>query len=1045
MKTYLLILLFIVNCITVRSQNLPPYLPANGLVAWYPFNGNSNDESGGENHGTAVGGAILSSDRFGNPDKAFSFDGSGYIYGSSSNFPSGARSISMWYYGIDIGVGTNGKQLFGYGGGPCGSGWIVNFDNPDQNVGPGNIEVQGHCLSFRKYSAYPNPINQSWHHVVVTYDGITLKFYFDGVLRDSYLVTVATTNISGKQFGIGAYVNESGLVPYTHAVWPWFKGKVDDIAVFNRSLSDQEIINLYTAPIPPIITSFSPQSGPVGMTVTITGTGFSTTLANNIVWFGATKAVVTGATSTTLTVIVPIAAAYQPITVTVNGLTAYSKKTFLVTFPGGVNLDANSFASKVDFPTGANSHDTVIGDIDGDGKPDVVITKAGSNTVSIFRNTSIAGTVTTASFASKVDFATGASPIRASIGDVDGDGRLDLVVANQLGNSVSVLRNTSTSGFINSSSFAAKADFAAGNSPYGTAIVDVDGDGRAEIIVTNYLSNSVSVLRNIGAAGSITAGTFAPKVDFSMGSANARAPSIGDIDGDGKPDIVVASDNNNTVSVFRNTSTTGSITASSFAPKVDFATGSNPFDAAIGDVDGDGKLDLVVPNFVSSTVSVFRNTSSAGSITTNSFSQRVDFTTGSSAIEAAIGDFDGDGKPDFIVANYYSNTVSVFKNNSTQGAITSSSFASKVDFATGTNPYGTAIGDVDGDGKPDLLVTNKGSSTVSVLRNATLTSQVISFSPLASKVYRDAPFDLAATSTSGLSITYASSDPSIASIVGNTVTVKKAGTITITAAQNGNAIYAPAVSAEQTLVIQKADQIISFTSLTSVSETIDTFTVNATSTSGLSVNFNSSNTDKISIDQNVVTVHKPGSVTITASQDGDDNYNAAESIGQTICILPQKPVITAVGLDSENAVLTSSSVNGNQWYRNETILTGATSQTHSIKEEGVYQVKVTIDGCASEKSDQYSIIVTDIIDAEDTRSINLYPNPAGQELRIELTGVQESEFSELIAYDLTGKVITKQTMKGKSLSFLIDQFPSGNYVLHISNRYFVLSARFTKR
>ncbi len=101
---------------------------------------------------------------------------------------------------------------------------------------------------------------------------------------------------------------------------------------------------------------------------------------------------------------------------------------------------------------------------------------------------------------------------------------------------------------------------------------------------------------------------------------------IGDIDGDGKPDLVVANFTSNTVSVFRNTSTSGSITTGSFAAKVDFTTGTNPVSIAIGDIDGDGKPDLVVTNNGSNSVSVFRNTSTSGSITTGSFAARVDFT-----------------------------------------------------------------------------------------------------------------------------------------------------------------------------------------------------------------------------------------------------------------------------------------------------------------------------------------------------------------------------------------------------------------------------------
>ena len=115
--------------------------------------------------------------------------------------------------------------------------------------------------------------------------------------------------------------------------------------------------------------------------------------------------------------------------------------------------------------------------------------------------------------------------------------------------------------------------------------------------------------------------------------------------------------------------------------------------------------------YSSNTVSVFRNTSTSGTI---SFAAKVDFTTGTHPYSVSIGDIDGDGKPDLAVANYSSNTVSVFRNTSTSGTM---SFAAKVDFTTGTTPHSVSIGDIDGDGKPDLAVANQDSNTVSVFRN----------------------------------------------------------------------------------------------------------------------------------------------------------------------------------------------------------------------------------------------------------------------------------------------------------------------------------------
>jgi hypothetical protein len=400
------------------------------------------------------------------------------------------------------------------------------------------------------------------------------------------------------------------------------------------------------------ITSFSPASAKPGDAVTLTGSGFNTTAANNIVFFGATRATVTAATATSITATVPTGATYAPITLLNTGtvLACGSRSNFNPIYaPAKSGIGTGDFLPRVDLGTGNRPNSVAIGDVDGDGKPDLALANRNSNTVSVLRNTSTSGSV---GFADKEDFGTGSEPFSVAIGDVDGDGKPDLAVANVGSGRVSVLRNTSTSGTV---SFAAKVDFGTGSQP-----------------------NSVA---------------------------------IGDLDGDGKPDLAVANRGSNTVSVLRNTSTSGSV---GFADKVDFVTGSAPFSVAIGDADGDGKPDLAVANNASNTVSVLRNTSTSGSV---GFADKVDFVTGTRPYSVAIGDADGDGKPDLVVANVNSTTVSVLRNTSTSGTV---SFATKVDFGTGTNPYSVAIGDVDGDGKPDLAVANAGSNTVSVLLNANI-------------------------------------------------------------------------------------------------------------------------------------------------------------------------------------------------------------------------------------------------------------------------------------------------------------------------------------
>ena len=350
--------------------------------------------------------------------------------------------------------------------------------------------------------------------------------------------------------------------------------------------------------------------------------------------------------------------------------------------------NATTFAPKVDLATDSNILSVSVGDFNGDGKLDLAVANNGSNTVSVLlRNTANTG------FDPKVDLATGSNPISVSIGDFNGNGKLDLAVANLVSNTVSVLlRNTDNTGFD------PKVDFATGVSPHSISVGDFNGDGKTDIAVANSGSNTVSVLlRNAANTG------FDPKVDIATGS-HPRSVSVGDFNGDGKNDLAVANLYSSTVSVLlRNAANTG------FDPKVDFATGVSPDSISVGDFNGDGKTDIAVANSGGNTVSVLlRNAANTG------FDPKIDVATGSNPISVSVGDFNGDGKLDLAVANYNSNTVSVLLRNTAN-----TGFDPKVDFATGVSPDSISVGDFNGDGKLDLAVANYGSSTVSVLLNNT--------------------------------------------------------------------------------------------------------------------------------------------------------------------------------------------------------------------------------------------------------------------------------------------------------------------------------------
>ena len=222
------------------------------------------------------------------------------------------------------------------------------------------------------------------------------------------------------------------------------------LSAFRNTLFTFFLFIAVKATAQPTISSFTPSSGPVGTSVTITGTNFNAVPANNIVYFGAVRATVTSGSTTSLTATAPAGATYQPISVLDNatGLSGYSSKPFITTFtnPFGTGMPANFYKPKVDFAVGTNPRNVATGDFDGDGKPDLVVANGNTDNLSVLRNVSSPGNITTSSFAAKVDFASGTFTAYVTTGDVDGDGKLDLVVVTN--DNLSVLRNTSTLGSI---------------------------------------------------------------------------------------------------------------------------------------------------------------------------------------------------------------------------------------------------------------------------------------------------------------------------------------------------------------------------------------------------------------------------------------------------------------------------------------------------------------------------------------------------------------------------------------------------------------------
>ncbi|MFM8914087.1 MAG: choice-of-anchor J domain-containing protein, partial [Flammeovirgaceae bacterium] len=192
-------------------------------------------------------------------------------------------------------------------------------------------------------------------------------------------------------------------------------------------------------------------------------------------------------------------------------------------------------------------------------------------------------------------------------------------------------------------------------------------------------------------------------------------------------------------------------------------------------------------------------------------------------------------------------------------------------------------------------------------------NQTITFNPLTTKTFGDAPFTVSASTSSGLAISFESSDPSIASVSGNTIAILKAGQVTITAKQAGDAGFNPASDVAQTLTINKADQQITFQSIPEKQLSDAPFTLSATATSGLPVSFVTLTTGKVTVNNAQVTILSGGRVIINATQPGNSNYNPAPLVSANFCVKPAKPTVN-VSLASGLATLTSSLSGGYKWF-----------------------------------------------------------------------------------------------------------------------------------
>jgi uncharacterized protein (DUF2141 family) len=291
-------------------------------------------------------------------------------------------------------------------------------------------------------------------------------------------------------------------------------------------------------------------------------------------------------------------------------------------------------------------------------------------------------------------YGTGSEPYAVAVGDFNGDGKLDLVVPNVSATTVSILLGNGNG------TFQTQSQYQAGYAPIAVGVGDLNGDGNLDLAVVNNGNDSN------GHPGTVTIllgkgdGSFTTGKTFNTGD-GPNSVAVGDFNGDGKLDLALS---NYDVSRGDSVSVLLGKGDGTFRKYVSYQTGSAPEYVATADVNGDGILDLVTANEVADTVSVLLGNGDG------TFKANSDYGVGKDPIALAIADLNGDGKLDLAVVNLGSDSVSVLLGKG------DGTFGTHVDYDTGEFPVSIAIADFNADNRQDLAVANQDNSgTVSIL------------------------------------------------------------------------------------------------------------------------------------------------------------------------------------------------------------------------------------------------------------------------------------------------------------------------------------------